>query len=222
MHLHKKLQDMAIFIEFLAGSGLAIFFHSVLKHEQAAYIIFAVGILLSLCTFLVREDIERAKATLLEHYRQNHEIPGALARVTDPECQAKAHELIGGTLKALTLLQQGYVQLDEMSFYLEGATLADRATRQINSVDLLNTGWLARATLVNFYQSNLRAMERGVRITRVFITSREELARPRNPKSASWRSTGQHRRPARFPGRTAGGAGYQRQGHQQFLGFRHL
>ena len=44
---------MAVFIEFLAGSGLAIFFHWVLDYKEAAYTIFAVGILLSLVTWLL-------------------------------------------------------------------------------------------------------------------------------------------------------------------------
>ena len=52
--MNKKIQNMAVFIEFLAGSGLAIFFHWVLDYKEAAYVIFAVGILLSLVTWLLR------------------------------------------------------------------------------------------------------------------------------------------------------------------------
>jgi hypothetical protein len=176
--MNRKLQELAVFIEFLAGSGLAIFFHLVLHNEQAAYMMFGIGILLSLVTYLVREDIAKTKFRLIEQYHQAHEIPFALARITDPECQSKAHEIINGTLKTITLLQQGYIPLEEIEFYLEGARLADQSARQIKAVDPLTTGWLSRGALINFYQSNLRALDRGVRITRIFVTARELLAEP--------------------------------------------
>ncbi len=176
MNIQKKLQEMAVFIEFLVGAGLAIFFHTVLNNEQAAYIIFAIGVLMSLVTYLVREDIQKTKSHLMEQYQQVHEIPFALARIVDPECLAKGHELIASTMKTVTMLQQGYIPLDEMEFYLEGARLADQATREIKAVDPLTPGWLSRGALLNFYQSNLRALDRGVRITRIFVTTREDLA----------------------------------------------
>lgn len=178
LKLNRKIQEMAVFIEFLAGSGLAIFFHVVLHNEQAAYVIFGIGILLSLVTYLLREDIDKTRAALTDQYHQSHEIPFALARVSDPECRTKALEIISGTLKTITLLQQGYIPLDEMEFYLEGARLSDAATRQVKAVDPLTTGWLSRGALFNFYQSNLRALDRGVRITRIFVTARDVLLDP--------------------------------------------
>jgi len=176
--MNKKIHDMAVFIEFLAGSGLAIFFHFVLHNEMAAYLTFGVGILLSLVTYLVREDIAKTKSELFRQYQQVHAIPQALAQITDPDCQAKAQELVAGTLKNMTLLQQGFIPLDEMDFYLEGGRLADQTLHRIKAVDPLGTGWQCRAALINFYQSNLRAVGRGIEITRIFVTSREELADP--------------------------------------------
>jgi hypothetical protein len=177
-NMNQKIHDMAVFIEFLAGSGLAIFFHTVLHNELAAYLTFGTGILLSLVTYLVREDIAKAKSELFNQYQQVHAIPFALAQIGDAECQAKAHELVAGTLKSITLLQQGYIPLDEMDFYLEGARLSDQASHRIKAVDPLSTGWLSRASLINFYQSNLRAVSRGLQITRIFVTSRDDLADP--------------------------------------------
>jgi hypothetical protein len=174
--MNKKIHDMAVFIEFLAGSGLAIFFHVVLHNEQSAYMIFGMGILLSLVTYLVREDVLKTKSELLAQYQQVHTIPFALAQITDPECQLKAQDLIAGTLKSITLLQQGYIPLDEMDFYLEGARQADQSVTQIRAVDPLTPVWLNRGALINFYQANLRAIERGTPITRIFITSRDEMA----------------------------------------------
>lgn len=176
--INKKIHELAVFIEFLVGSGLAIFFHVVLKNEGAAYLVFAVGILLSLVTYLIREDLEKSKAHLTEHFRQVHEIPLALAQISDDECQAKAHELVAATLKNISLLQEGYIPLEEMEFYHEGARLANQSAKRIKAVDPLTPGWLSRGALVNFYQANLRALDRGVRITRIFVTSREGLADP--------------------------------------------
>ena len=178
MGMNKKIQDLAVLIEFLVGAGLAIIFHTVLHYEQTAYEIFAIGILLSLVTYLVRGDIVKTKKSLLEQYLQVHEIPFALAQIADPDCQVKAQELLVSTRKTITLLQQGYIPLDEMEFYLEGARLSDQAIRQIKAVDPLTTEWLTRGALLNFYQSNLRAIDRGVRTTRIFVTNRNDLAAP--------------------------------------------
>jgi len=178
MGMNKKIQDLAVLIEFLVGAGLAIIFHTVLHYEQTAYEIFAIGILLSLVTYLVRGDIVKTKKSLLEQYLQVHEIPFALAQIADPDCQVKAQELLVSTRKTITLLQQGYIPLDEMEFYLEGARLSDQAIRQIKAVDPLTTEWLTRGALLNFYQSNLRAIDRGVRTIRIFVTNRNDLAAP--------------------------------------------
>lgn len=176
--MNDKIKEMAVFIEFIAGSGLAIFFHLVLHNPQAAYIIFGMGILLSLVTYLIREDIEVSKTHLTVLYQQTHEIPFALAQINDAECRTKAQELIAGTMKNIIMLQQGYIPLDEMEFYLEGARLSGQATRQIKAVDPLTSGWLTRGAIINFYQSNLRALDRGVQITRIFVTSRDILPDP--------------------------------------------
>ena len=58
----------------------------------------------------------------------------------------------------------------------EVITLSNQATRGIKAVDPLTSGWLSRGTLLNLYQANLRALDRGVKITRIFVTSRENLA----------------------------------------------
>jgi len=63
--MNNKIKNIAVLIEFLAGSGLAIFFHQVLHYPEAAYIIFGIGILLSLVTYLVREDIEKTREELI-------------------------------------------------------------------------------------------------------------------------------------------------------------
>ena len=176
--MSKKIQNIAVLIEFLAGSGLAILFHSVLHYEEAAYIVFGIGVLLSLVTYLLREDIEKTREGLLEQYHQAHEVTFAIARISDPECQAKAHELMAGAMRTVALLQQGFIPMDEMEFYLDGAKQMEYATQFAKMVDPLTAGWCSRGVMVNFYQANLRALDRGVRIRRIFVGNRDELAEP--------------------------------------------
>ncbi|HEX9022734.1 MAG TPA: hypothetical protein VF799_02740 [Geobacteraceae bacterium] len=174
--MNKKIHGMAVFIEFLAGSGLAIFFHLVLHNAEAAYIIFGIGVLLSLATYLVREEIVSTREKLSDRYDHAHEITFAIARMSDPECQAKAHEIIAGTKRTLALLQQGYIPLDETEFYLKGTKYMDECRHSAKAVDPVTAGWDSKGALVNYYQANLRAIERGVQITRIFVINRDELA----------------------------------------------
>lgn len=178
MSLSTKIHNLAVFVEFLAGAGLAVFFHLALHKPDVAYIIFGVGILLSLATYLLREDIEKSRRDLLEQYSKAHELTFALSQISDPECQSRVQDLLAGSKRTIQLLQQGYIPLDESEFYLEGARCADGARQRIKAVDPITSGWLTRGVLVNFYQANLRALERGVSITRVFVTTREELTEP--------------------------------------------
>lgn len=169
---------MAVFIEFLVGSALAIFFHQVLHYEEAAYIIFGIGILLSLVTYLLKEDIDKTRSGLLAQYHQVHEIPFALAQITDPDCQLKAQDVIQNTKKTLALLQQGYIPLDKTESSLERAKLADQTTRSIKAVLPMTANWVTSGLLLIANQANLRALDRGVRITRNFVVTREDLANP--------------------------------------------
>ena len=59
--MNNKFKDMAVLVEFLTGSGLAILFHWVLKYHEAAYVIFGFGVLLSLATYLLREHMEKTR-----------------------------------------------------------------------------------------------------------------------------------------------------------------
>ena len=180
--MNKKLKDMAILIEFLAGSGLAILFHWVLHYHEAAYIIFGFGVLLSLATYLIREHMEKIRVELCGCYNSAHEITFAIAQITDPECQTKAHELMAAAKRTLVLLQQGFIPLDQSEYYLEGAKCSDQACRHIKAVDPLTAGWGSRGPLLNFYQANLRALKRQVSITRIFVLDRDNLTEPEAQK----------------------------------------
>ena len=167
-----------VFIEFVSASGLAVFFHWVLNYKEVGYTLFGVGILLSLSTYLLREDTEKTRGELLETYNNAHEIIFAIAQLADAECQVKAQEIMAATKRTIQLLQKGLIPLEETEFYLEAAKYVEQAGNQIKAVDPVTTGWDSRGSLLNFYQANLRALERGVKITRVFVISRGELSQP--------------------------------------------
>jgi len=173
-----KIQNIAVLIEFLAGSGLAVFFHKVLQYPEAAYTIFGIGVLLSLATYLLRESIEKTRTELLEQYSQTHELTFAIARISDAECQSKAHELMASAMRTVSLLQQGYIPMDETEFFLEGAKQMEQTIHHAKMVDRITTGWDSRGAMHNFFQANLRAIKRGVKITRIFVVTRENLAEP--------------------------------------------
>ncbi len=179
MKFSKNIHNMAVLIEFLAGASLATFFHLVLHSPDVAYSIFGMGILLSLATYLLREDMEKTRHELSDQYHQAHEVTFAIAQISDAECHTKAAAMLSGIKGTIVQLQQGFVPLDETEFYLEGAKCSDLAIRRLKTVDPITKGWHhTRGALVNYYQSNLRALERGVAITRIFVMNHEELGDP--------------------------------------------
>lgn len=180
--MSRKLQDIAPLLEFLVGAGLGGFFHWVLHDPQAAYMIFGIGVLVSLTTYLLKDELGRLADRLSGQYEGAHEIPFALARITDPECLTKAHALLSAARRDLTLLQRGYIPLDETEFYLTAAKAVDHACHWVKAVDPLTLGWDTRGALVNFYQSNLRALERKIRLTRIFVLHRDQLREPEAQK----------------------------------------
>jgi len=52
----------------------------------------------------------------------------------------------------------------------------EQAVHQVKTADRYNHGMGFPRRLHNFYQANLRAIERGVKITRIFVVKRENLA----------------------------------------------
>lgn len=165
---------MAIFIEFIIGSLLALYFHWILRYEEAAFVIFGIGTLLSLSTYLIREEIVRSKRMLANLHHSGYEISEALAAIAEPACREKSRELLKDFKQNLSLLERGYLLLNEAEFYLEGSQALQQTTRHVRAVDPLLVDWDSRGALLNYYQANLSALERGVKITRIFVISRRD------------------------------------------------
>lgn len=175
MKVKLRMQRMAAFIEFIVGAMLAIFFHFVLHELVAAFTIFGVGLLLSLATWLLREDIVEIRERLLEEYREFHALPDALRRIEDPECLKKAREIIARITRNMSLLQRGFIPMDESEFMLEATKAADATQQTLKSVNSLTPGWDTRGTIIKYYQANKRALERGVKVTRTFVLRHGQL-----------------------------------------------
>jgi hypothetical protein len=170
-----RLQSMAPLIEFLASGGLALFFHFGLNNHDAAYMIFGFGILLSLATFILREESNHLREGLAEEYRRSHWIAFHLSRIRDPDCQGKARALLDGLRKEFTLLEQGHIPLNETELLMEATRNMDQALGNVKAVNPLIPGWSTRSPLVRYYDSNRRAVLRGVGVTRIFVIHREQL-----------------------------------------------
>jgi hypothetical protein len=175
MRVKSRMQRMAALIEFIVGAGLAIFFHLVLHDQVAAFTTFGVGLLLSLATWLLREDIVEIREKLLEEHRDFHELPDAMHRIEDPECLQKAREILARVTRNMSLLQRGFIPMDETEFMLEATKAVDAAERTLKSVNSLTPGWDTRGAIIKYYQANKRALERGVKITRTFVMRHDQL-----------------------------------------------
>ena len=132
--------------------------------------------------FQVQSDIRISNSFRGSQYNQAHEVTFALAQIPDAECHSKAEARLAGIKKTIVQLQLGFIPLDETEFNLEGAKCCDLAVRRLKTVDPVTNGWLTRGASVNYYQSNLRALERGADITRIFVMSHEELVEPDSQK----------------------------------------
>ncbi|MEW5755945.1 MAG: hypothetical protein AB1810_06535 [Pseudomonadota bacterium] len=173
-----KGSHLTVLIEFIVSAGLGIYFHWVLHWEKEAYLVLAVGMLLTLATYLVLEEIGRTRSLILGRYEHAHSLLSALSKIDEPECQQRAHNLLASAERTLTLLQSGYIPLDESEFYLEAARAASQSRQQIQAVDTFPHGWDSKGAMCNYYLANVQAVARGVKVIRVFVLTRLELNNP--------------------------------------------
>ncbi|MEO5657889.1 MAG: hypothetical protein ABIO65_02480, partial [Nitrospiria bacterium] len=168
---------MRTLLEFLVAAGLALLFHFGLRLEHEAYVLFGVGVLMTLAVHLILDRVHLLHQRTYEAIGRVTRFDAALERITDPEGLVKGRAVIETAQHVLALLGQGSIPLTEGEYYYEASRCLDRCTRKIaavNSVDI--TDWMGKVQKQNYYRDQVRARERGVKIARVFVVRRSDLA----------------------------------------------
>lgn len=167
---------MRTLIEFVVAAGLALIFHFALSLEREAYILFGVGVLLTLAVHLTLDRVAAAERRTLEALSRAHRIEAVLERVTDPEAMVKGRHVVDTTHQVLTLLSDGAIPLTEGEYYFEASRCLAECTREIravNSVDV--TDWIGKVQKRKYYHDQVRTRQRGVAISRIFVLRRTDL-----------------------------------------------
>lgn len=168
---------MRTLLEFLVAAGLALLFHFGLRLEHEAYVLFGVGVLLTLAVHLIVDRANQLHHKTYEAVGRMTRFDAALERITDPEGMIKGREVIDTAQHVLTLLGQGSIPLTEGEYYYEASRCLTRCSRTIaavNSVDI--TDWMGKVQKQNYYREQVAACRRGVTIARIFVIRRQDLA----------------------------------------------
>lgn len=107
--------------------------------------------------------------------QSSKDIIEVLSAINDPECQLKSGELLKVFKKNLEMLKHNYLLLTEAEFHSEVEKALEQTKHCLKAVDFLQVDWNSRGALLNNNEANLRAMTRGVQITRIFVTNRQAL-----------------------------------------------
>jgi hypothetical protein len=170
---------MRTLLEFLVAAGLALMFHFGLRLEREAYVLFGVGVLLTLAVHLVLDRMHALHRQTAEAINRVTRLEATLERVKDPEAVVKGRAVIETAQQVLGLLSQGTIPLTEGEYYYEASRCLDRCEREItavNSVDI--TDWIGKVQKINYYRNQVRTSRRGVAIARIFVIHRNELTNP--------------------------------------------
>lgn len=168
---------MRTFIEFLVAAGLALVFHVGLRLEREAYVLFGVGVLLTLAVHLVLDRMQALHRQTYEAIGRVTRLDATLERINDPEGIVKGRAVVETAQQVLALLSQGSIPLTEGEYYYEASRCLDGCAREIkavNSVDI--TDWIGKVQKQNYYRDQVRTRRRGVTIARIFVVRRSELA----------------------------------------------
>lgn len=170
---------MRTLVEFLVAAGLALLFHFGLSLEREAYVLFGVGVLLTLAVYLILDRLRAAETRTVEAVAHAHRIESALERIQDPEAVVKSRSVLDTTHHVLVLLGDGAIPLTEGEYYFEAGQCLARCTREmyaVNSVDV--TDWVGKVQKRKYYEDQVRTRGRGVAIARIFVLRRGDLEDP--------------------------------------------
>ena len=170
---------MKLLVEFLITAGLALLFHVGLHMQREAYLVFAVGILLTLAVHLLEIRLAGLQASLLDAVGRLQPLQALVNLTGDVETAAKGRAMLDTTHKVLALLGQGEIPLTEGEYYFETTQSLDRCTRLVQAVNAVDiTDWIGKVQKQNYYRAQVEALGRGVEVSRIFVLHRGELAAP--------------------------------------------
>lgn len=170
---------MRSFIEFLLAAGLALSFHFGLRLEHEAYLLFGIGLLLTLAVHLILDRFNGVHYQLQGVLGRVNRFESILEGLKDPEAILKGRALLETTHNVLKLLRDGSIPLTEAEYYYEASRCLDRCKKEIravNSVDI--TDWLGKVQKQNYYRDQVKTRNRGVGIARIFVIRRVDLEKP--------------------------------------------
>ena len=168
---------MRTLLEFLVAAGLALLFHFGLRLEHEAYVLFGIGVLLTLAVHLILDRMHSLHCRVYEAIGRVTRLDTTLERITDPEGVVKGRAVIDTANRVLTLLSQGTIPLTEGEYYFEASRCLDRCKHEIvavNSADV--SDWIGKVQKQNYYRDQVRTRQRGVAISRIFVLHRNELS----------------------------------------------
>src|SRR3569832_1136078 len=136
----KNKFHLTVLIEFLVSAGLGIYFHWVLHWQKEAYIVLAIGLLLTLATYLLADEIARSRDLVIASYHRSHGLLTTLSLIDDKECQERAHSVLAATDRTLMLLQDVYEPHDKTENKHASAKTMAQSRHQVQAVDPLTVG----------------------------------------------------------------------------------
>ncbi|HDH31356.1 MAG TPA: hypothetical protein ENH26_01120 [Candidatus Wolfebacteria bacterium] len=162
-----------ILIEFILASILALIFHFSLHNETAALVIFGVGSLLALFTFLIYTEFIREFNNTLKFYKLKEKVDNLKNKDFIEEARRLEREFFHQSKQ----LVDGFIEYDtsgEFCFALQKQ--ARKTKKSIKATCFVNVDeWTEKRGLMNYFNEEIKAMnEKKVKIDQIFILDANE------------------------------------------------
>lgn len=174
--------DIFILIEFLVSVGMAVISHFFLRQEIITGTVLMVGILITMSTYILKNHV------INENRKQTEENKKYLERVKlwvdiehhkDIERREKGVEIISKAEGELNKILQGTWQIQSrFDLDAEVKKCVKNAKNSILATHINVKGWRESQSSKEIFEENKRAIERDVRIHRIFILFDKELKDP--------------------------------------------
>ncbi|MEW6248112.1 MAG: hypothetical protein AB1555_15565 [Nitrospirota bacterium] len=145
-----------LLVKFLMTAGLAQLFQVGLHMEREAYIVLAVGLLLTLAVHLLQARLVKLQATMLDAVGQLQPLPSLVELIEDVEAARKGRALVESMRNVLGMLRQGDIPLTESECYYEATQSPGQCihlVQAVNAVDI--TDWIGKVQKRNYDQAQI-------------------------------------------------------------------